>query len=62
MDLNRNSPPFFVLQCSECIMASTVKLGFPVLTNEEAVANCKSMFGVSLTVDDLLKPQVKSYS
>lgn len=38
-------------------MASTVKLGFPVLTNEEAVANCKSMFGVSLTVDDLLKPQ-----
>ena len=43
-------------------MASTVKLGFPVLTNEEAVANCKSMFGVSLTVDDLLKPQVKIYS
>jgi len=45
-------------------MASTVEPGVqvPMLTNEEAVANCKSMFGVSLTVDDLLKPQVKSYS
>ena len=32
---------------------------FPILTTEEAVTNCKSMFGVSMSVDDLLRPQVE---
>ena len=41
-------------------MASALdKAGFPILTTEEAVANCKSMFGVALSVEDLLRPQVK---
>lgn len=36
------------------------KFRFPSLTSEEAVANCKSMFGsqVALSVDDLMRPQV----
>lgn len=34
------------------------KAGFPILTNDEAVENCKSMFGVAMSVEDLLKPQV----
>lgn len=35
------------------------KFRFPSLTSEEAVANCKSMFGsqVALSVDDLMRPQ-----
>ena len=43
-------------------MASALdKAGFPILTSEEAVANCKSMFGVALSVEDLLRPQVKCF-
>lgn len=34
------------------------KQGFPILTSEEAVENCKSMFGVAMSVDDILRPQV----
>lgn len=39
---------------------SSDKFQFPNLTTDEAVANCKSMFGsqVALTADDLLRPQV----
>ncbi|XP_020600902.1 kinetochore protein Nuf2-A-like [Orbicella faveolata] len=35
------------------------KFRFPSLTSEEAVANCKSMFGsqVALSIDDLMRPQ-----
>lgn len=46
---------------SEFAMASEHnKFRFPSLTSEEAVANCKSMFGsqVALSVDDLMRPQV----
>ena len=53
--LNQESPPFCVYQF---IMAS-VRSGFPILTSEEAVTNCKSMFGVPLSVEDLLRPQVR---
>lgn len=36
------------------------KFQFPSLTTDEAVANCKSMFGsqVALTADDFVRPQV----
>ena len=35
------------------------KQGFPILTSEEAVESCKSMFGVAMSVDDILRPSVR---
>ncbi|KAK2554557.1 hypothetical protein P5673_024017 [Acropora cervicornis] len=49
-----------VLSSYQVDMASD-KQGFPILTSEEAVESCKSMFGVAMSVDDILRPSAKIY-
>lgn len=52
--------PAILISFSDNMASEHNKFRFPSLTSEEAVANCKSMFGsqVALSVDDLMRPQV----